>query len=556
MSKVLTKNKEEMKNKKEKEKIVDDKQKKEEDKKKEEERKIKLQREKEDILSNNKILKKQLCDVTKKVEEIISTIKEKKLYGIPINNNDNIKKVDLKKYNEFLAEIEKQKKETESYKVILDYDNKFSQISKDENELKYMKKQKKELKKEYDYYDKINKKQNKELNFLSNENFDSLQSNELTEKLQQLKKNYKKLFVDYKDLSIKIKKQYNEINRLEEECHLMNDNIETIKKLKIKNEFKDIINDNGIDNDIKKIKEAINEKKIIVLNQEEYYKSELIVQKKKKNVIEDEIRLIELRLSKYYKKKKINELKMKELEKIKNEIKRSKLKEKKENNLLKLKQQKENIKIFNLNKYRKIMENIGENKFNFDLRNYALEEDKKNSRMVNRYNKPNLQFSKFNSKSCINIFAKSIREEKKIKREKEKEEFIKNIGIEIDEHEKQRGKMIQEIEYLKDDIEKMLNKNDIIDQNLNDMKKNKKINDNNNEIIQNNNNYENPENNNNDVENNNNIEIKQNNKNIKNNNDNYTDKENNDIYNYSSLVNNESKTTTNKTPFDFGFSNK
>ena len=47
------------------------------------------------------------------------------------------------------------------------------------------------------------------------------------------------------------------------------------------------------------------------------------------------------------------------------------------------------------------------------------------------------------------------------------------MRIKRKKHEKQRGMMIKEIEFLKDDIEKMLNKNEIMDKNIEDIKKEK-----------------------------------------------------------------------------------
>ena len=141
-------------------------------------------------------------------------------------------------------------------------------------------------------------------------------------------------------------------------------------------------------------------KKIIILDQEDYYKNELIVQKKKKDIIEDELRLLESKLAKYYKRRKINELRIREIGKIKREIEKNRIIEKKEKSLLRLKQQKENIKMFNLNKFKKYLDNSGDGWISFDLRKYFLEEEK--NKTIKRHN---LNISKFNSRSCVNIFA-------------------------------------------------------------------------------------------------------------------------------------------------------
>ena len=187
-----------------------------------------------------------------------------------------------------------------------------------------------------------------------------------------------------------------------------------------------------------------------------------------------------MKLSNYQQERKRNNLKMKEIKKIKNELNKFKQIEKNEINIQKLKLQKENMKQINLKKYKILMGNMSENKLNFGFKNYLIEDEKIKTKISNRtIKKPNLNISKFNpnSKSSINIFSnnnnKMTREERKMRKEKDKEEFIKNIGKELEEHEKQRGKMIEEIEYLKYDIEKILNKNEIIDKNINDIKTNK-----------------------------------------------------------------------------------
>jgi len=427
----------------------------------------------EENIKNNKSLKYQLKIVSKKIEEVISNYKERKLYGIPINNDDNIKKVDLQKFNEFVYQIEEQKNKTESFKEMLDYDNKYSQITKDENELKYVTKKLLDLKKEYEFLQKINKKQEKGIKILLNNNFNTHQISELEEKLKNLKKDYGKLNENYKNLNLKIKNQNIEINELNKECDLIKENIE-IKKPKNKNV--NIISNNIImNNAIKDLTIKIKEKQLNAKNQEESYKNQLNIQNKKKKDIIEEIKLLEKKLESYNHEKKLNELKMKEIKKIKNELNKNKLKEKNDLNLQKIKQQKENLKQINLKKYRILLDNPSENMLNFDLKNYLLEDEKRKTKISNRsFKKPNLNIAKFNnnSKSSINIFSNNnrlTREEKKIKKEKEKEEFIKNLGKELEEHEKQRGKMIQEIEYLKGDIEQMLNKNEIIDKNIDDI---------------------------------------------------------------------------------------
>ncbi len=149
----------------------------------------KIEEEKMDIVNNNKSLKNQLRQVCNKIEKVIEDYKESKLYRIPINN-DNINKIDLQKFNEFASKIEEQKNKKESYKEMIDYDNKYSQITKDENQLKYITNHLLALKKEYEFLNKINKKQENGLNQLLNNNFNISQITELNKKLKDLKNEY------------------------------------------------------------------------------------------------------------------------------------------------------------------------------------------------------------------------------------------------------------------------------------------------------------------------------------------------------------------------------
>ena len=473
------KEKKELKNKKlteEEEKKLKEKEEKEKKEKKRREREIeaskKQEKERENMVENNKSLKIQLKQLSKKIEEVIADYKEKKLYSIPVND-DNINKTDIQKYNEFVSKIKEQKKNSESFKEMINYDDKFSKIIKEENENKYVKQELKALKKEYESLIKIKEKQEEGKNLLLNNNFNSKQIVDLEKKLKKLKKDYNELNKDYMSSNIIIKEQYNEINSLKDECDLIEENIKLKEKQKTKSKYINLVEINiKLSNNIRRLKNEINEKIIASKNQEESYKKELNLQIKHKKKLLDEVYILEKKLDSYNQSKKLNDFKLKEIKKIKDELNKNKIKEKSEFNLQKYRLQKDNLKKNNLIK---LLENPTINKMNFDLKNFFIEDTKISNKSIK---KPNLNISKFNSnsKSSINIFSSShkmTREEKKLKKEKEKEEFINKIGKELEEHEKQRGKMIEEIEYLKDDIEKMLNKNENIDKNIDDIKKEK-----------------------------------------------------------------------------------
>ena len=433
-----------------------------------------LKKEEENI-ANNKLLKKQLREVTLKIEEIIADNKKRKEYSIPVSN-DNIKKVDLKKFNEFVSHIEEQKNKIESYKEMMDYDSKYTNITKDENELIYIKQQLLQLKKEHEFLSKMNKKQEEGIKIMTNKNFTTTQMEDIGEKLRNLKEECKAMNNKYKLLNTKAKNQNIEINKLKEKCQLIKANIQLKKEQKLHPENTDLVLDNDNSNKIiLELKKEIEEKKLLAKNQEENYKNEINIQNKKKKNLEHEINTLETKLLNNDYEKKINELRMKEVKKIKLEINRNKQREINNIKFQRLKQEKEKLKQMNLKRFQMMKEN---NKFNFSMKHnsYIKEEENKKMKITGRsYKKPNLSIAKFNpnSHSSINIFSNNKNKKKDNENKKEKDDYMKNLGIQMKEHEKQRGMMIKEIEFLKDDIEKMLNKNEIMDKNIEDIKKEK-----------------------------------------------------------------------------------
>jgi hypothetical protein len=382
----------------------------------------------------------------------------------------------LKKFNEFVSQIEEQKNKIESYKEMMDYDSKYTNITKDENELIYIKQQLLQLKKEHEFLSKMNKKQEEGIKIMTNKNFTSTQMEDIGEKLRNLKEECKAMNNKYKLLNTKAKNQNIEINKLKEKCQLIKANIQLKKEQKLHPENTDLVLDNDNSNKIiLELKKEIEEKKLLAKNQEENYKNEINIQNKKKKNLEHEINTLETKLLNNDYEKKINELRMKEVKKIKLEINRNKQREINNIKFQRLKQEKEKLKQMNLKRFQMMKEN---NKFNFSMKHnsYIKEEENKKMKITGRsYKKPNLSIAKFNpnSHSSINIFSNNKNKKKDNENKKEKDDYMKNLGIQMKEHEKQRGMMIKEIEFLKDDIEKMLNKNEIMDKNIEDIKKEK-----------------------------------------------------------------------------------
>ena len=417
-----------------------------------------MSEEEDENLIHNEKQKKQLLVFSKKIEEIISEYQNRKKFGIPKIKEDNLQKVDLKQYNEFYEKMEEQKNMANAYKQKLNNDEKFDEITKKEDELKNLKQEFQEIEKEYQYLLK------------SNRRMDGFQNNLLDDEI----KYYKTELQNIKDdITLKnkehikynenIKETRKEINSLEKIYDLIQKNIE----------FKKELNKNPIYFTEEITNEIVETEKENLTNQVEsaanVYKKLL----KEKDNLENNVIKLKEELSNYKYDAHINELKMKEIEKIENEVKANKVNE--QNKIKNLKKIEENERKKKTKKMKNLLVDSFKNNFPFKNNNYKLllEEEKKQKYHLN--GKPKFIITKNrmkNSKSSIDVFS-TRREEIKKKREKEKEEFMSNLDKELKEHEEQKGKVFQEIKSLKDDIEKSLKSNKISDDYLVNLKKDK-----------------------------------------------------------------------------------
>ena len=407
--------------------------------------------EEDENLINNRKQKKQLMAFSKKIEEIISEYKNRKKFGIPKLQEDSLQKVDLKQYNEFFEQIEEHKNMVNAYKIKLNNDDKFVEVTKKEDELKYLKIQYKAKEKEYKHLIDSNKRLN------------GFQNNVLEEEIKyyddELKKLKSDIFIQNKEFgkySDDIKSIRDDIHKLETEYDLVHKNIE-FKKFEI------TLNKNmkiNLDEDTNEILETEKEAAKIQLESVEKEYNRFV---KEKNKLEKEVIELKEILSKYQYDAHLNDLKIKEIEKIENELKLNKNKEK-TNEAKKLEEKTKRAK-----KMKNLMAESFKNNFPFK-NNYKIliEEEKKQ-------NKPKLLITKNrmkNSFSSIDIF-NSKREELKKKREKEKQEFMSNLDKELKDFEKQNVETIQEIKSLRDEIEKSLESNKIYDNCIDNIKKEK-----------------------------------------------------------------------------------
>ena len=408
------------------------------------------------IIQNDK-QKKQLQIFSQKVEEIINEYKNRKKFGLGKLKEDNLQKVDLKQYNDFFDKVEEQKNKVNTYKMKLNNDFKFSEITQKEDELNFLKNEYKLKEKEYQYLMETNKRLDGFHNNLLNEEINYYENELKKLKDEMLEKN--KEHINYNEQAKKIRI---EINQLEKEYDLIQKNIEL--KIDI-NKNEKLYKEEITDEILKKEKEAF-------FNTIESVEKEFNRQCRERDILEKEVNTLKDVLSKYRYNAHINELKIKEVLKIENEIKLNNINEQKK--ILNLKKNKEKEKKLNAKKIKNLMAESFKNNFPFK-NNYKifLEEEKKQKIILNKKLKLDIPKYKMNvSRSSADIF-KTKREQLKSLREKEKDEFMNNLDKELREHEEKKEIVIQEIKSLKDDIEKSLGLNKIDDIYLDNIKNEK-----------------------------------------------------------------------------------
>lgn len=408
------------------------------------------------IIQNDK-QKKQLQIFSKKVEEIIDEYKNRKMLGLEKSKEDNLQKVDLKQYNDFFEKVEEQKNKVNSYKIKLNNDLKFSEITKKEDELNFLKNEYKLKEKEYQYLLETYKRLDGFNNNLLNEEINYYENELKKLKTEILEKN--KEHLNYNEQTKKLRL---EINQLQKEYDLIQKNIE----LKID------INKNEKLYQVEITDDIIEKEKEVFFTTIENTEKEYNKQCRQKDILEKEVNKLKEELAKYRYSAFIDNIKIKEVIKEESEIKLNSINEQKRLENLKKQQVKEK-KL----KTRKMMNLMAESfKNNFPFKNnykIFLEEEKKQKLILNKKLKLDIPKHKMKvSRSSAEIF-KSKKDQLKIMKEKEKDEFMNNLDKELKEHEENKEIVIQEIKLLKNDIEKSLGLDKLNDIYLDNMQKEK-----------------------------------------------------------------------------------
>ena len=263
-------------------------------------------------MSSTSAIKEQLLFVSNKIDEAIRQYRETK-------NQEKKQKEELLNDNSpnYIGKINSLKSQIESLQKNLEEVYNINKVNQLESDIKKKEKILKELKGERNILNNVVKEQNKGINeYLSK--FDSTKElKELSDKIKNVKEvnhNHKEI---YKEISNKIKLQKNKIDALEKKCKIIKQNIEFQKKKQMKEvqkTFKDEKNDGEEDeygDNVEKMEEV--EKNLIneINIEEKNFRIEINEQNDRIKKINTDIKRIEFKIKNLIQEKKMDEIKKK-----------------------------------------------------------------------------------------------------------------------------------------------------------------------------------------------------------------------------------------------------
>ena len=544
---------------------------------------------------NNILLKEQLKEITSQLEDIINREKEKKNNKLQ-ENNDN--KLDMQEFVNFQSKIDKYKKKIDNKEREIKSNYEYENIVKNENEKKSFTERLMTLQKENKILTEINKKLNQQLKEVNGGDITAERAVQMTEKLKNMKEEIK-LYNDVsKQLVDTIRVQNEEIIALDQYVKKLKANIEFAKKEQ--QQAMGDNNDKDLITQIKEMKDSIKKLEVEKKEQEDNYNASIKKQKKEKGSIEQDVKILQIKIGHTKHENKINVLKLKEIKKIQDEAQKEQLRRQKEAKLKEQKKRNEQLKRKRFMEYQQkyfggvalmVDDNGAKNYYNNT--SMANTNNLENTNMITQ-SKANTKFSRYSNNAPFDIkFSPNSNarsraltqgvndyEYNHLEPYNNDNNYDNNFDNENDEMNyrsedipNEEGKVINEIDNLKNDIMNVLNDNDMnididVSKSLTSNKKKKIIkkvkkiksedgvqndmseSDNNNNENEN----ENIDTNNNNMNGNDN-QINQNNQDVNNENSNDNDisehleeTDNNNDLNYEK-INNDIKVSGNRNPF-------
>ena len=545
---------------------------------------------------NNILLKEQLKEITSQLEDIINREKEKKNNKLQ-ESSDN--KLDMQEFVNFQSKIDKYKKKIDNKEREIKSNYEYENIVKNENEKKSFTERLMNLQKENKILTEINKKLNQQLKEADGGDITAEKEVQMAEKLKNMKEEIK-LYNDVsKQLVDTIRVQNEEIIALDQYVKKLKANIEFAKKEQ--QQAMGDNNDKDLNIQIKEMKDAIKKLEVEKKEQEDNYNASIKKQKKEKGSIEQDVKILQIKIGHTKHENKINVLKLKEIKKIQDEAQKEQLRRQKEAKLKEQKKRNEQLKRKRFMEYQQkyfggaaleVDDNGSKNYYNNT--SMAHTNNLENSNMITQ-SKANTKFSRYSNNAPFDIkFSPNSNARSRALTQGVNDyeynhlepynnnNYDNNFDNENDEMNyrsedipNEEGKVINEIDNLKNDIMNVLNDNDMnididVSKSLTSNKKKKIIkkvkkiksedgvqndiseSDNNNNENEN----ENIDTNNNNMNgNDNDNQINQNNQDVNNENSNDNDisehlegTDNNNDLNYEN-INNDIKVSGNRNPF-------
>lgn len=429
---------------------------------------------------NNILLKEQLKEITSQLEDIIIREKEKKNNKLQ-ESSDN--KLDMQEFVNFQSKIEKYKKKIDYKEKEMKNNYEYENIVKNENEKKSFTARLLTLQNENKILTEINKKLSQQLKEANGGEVTAEKAVQMTEKLKNLKEEIKLYNGVSKDLINTIRVQNEEIIELEQVVKKMKANIEFAK-----NEQQQAMGDKS-DKDlmtqIKEMKDSINKLQVEKKEQEDNYNSSIKKQKKEKGKVEQDVKILQIKIDHTKHENKINVLKLKEIKKIQDEAQKEQQKRLKEAKLKEEKKRKEQLKRKRYMDFQQkffgganlqVDDNGAKNYYNNTSMEHTSNLENIN---MNTQSKANTKFSRYsnnapfdikftpnsNSRSRALTQAFNDNEYNHLNNDNNYDNNFDNENDEINyrsgENQNEEGKVINEIDNLKNDIMNVLNDNDM-----------------------------------------------------------------------------------------------
>ena len=441
----------------------------------------------EENIKNNMTLKAQLKEICNQIEGVFVEQENSKKNNEFQYKTGSKNYVDFTEFNSFQSKINNYKKKILSKERELNLNREYENIKNNENNFKFFTSRLITLEDENKRLKKINKELDQQLKEANGGDIVNEKTFELTQKLERLKKDIELLNKSSKKLDNSVLLQNKEIIGLQLYNQKVKSNIDFAKIQQQKdgnNESKEVLLEN-----IKKMKDSINKIKIEKKEQEENYNLNIKKQNKTITELEQDIKILQIKIAHTKHDSKLNLLKLKEIKKIQDEeIKMNLIRKKKE----KLKEEKRKKEIEKRKQFLEFKKKFyrgeghsedenGEKKYyiNTSLENNNKGNINTESSIIsknNRYSRNNPLFDiKFNPNS--NRESREHTQEKSengykynndsynhdnddninygLKRERQDKNNING------EKSKKKGKVMNEIDNLKNDIMKVIKDDDM-----------------------------------------------------------------------------------------------